>query len=516
MRHSRQSSWGASGRHVPLGCERVDLERDLLARLGRGCQRVVAGFVTRREYVNDDYSAGVENVGRDAHAGLASHVFPRTVKLKDFPWNGWLEVGVPSPPAAAWNPVAGFTDVAGRALWAALGDPALFPTPGGDGWLANRVSVVTTTAAADVPADAVRPAPGTGELRRIGAGKRATRVLYRVAMSAFHDGSRMTVADVLYPFGFAARWSGRDGDPGVTRATAALRARLIALKVVKVETEVKDFGEDLKFTYEVPVIEVYLDQAAGPEAAAVAPPWSTVPWTVGVLMEEAVRRGWAAFSADEARRRGVAWLDLARDAGLQQRLVALAGEFERRGAVPEFLRGLVTPAEARERWARLLAFQKKSGHLLVTNGPYRLDSWSGEAAVLQVFRDLSYPLGVGAFDRHAIPLRAAVTEVADRGTRLELKAAVDAITRHGRTYEIAREPVRRKDDAERVICRYVVVGPDGRVARTGRAHFVDRGPYVIDLAGLAGPAVYRVQVALIVDGNAVDAPVTIVEHRVQP
>ena len=30
-------------------------------------------------------------------------------------------------PAAAWNPVGGFTDPAGRLLWAALGDPGRSP-----------------------------------------------------------------------------------------------------------------------------------------------------------------------------------------------------------------------------------------------------------------------------------------------------------------------------------------------------------------------------------------------------
>ena len=43
-----------------------------------------------------------------------------------------------------------------------------------------------------------------------------------------------------------------------------------------------------------------------------APPWSTLPWHLLVLMEEAVERGWAAFSQAEAQRRGVDWLDLVR------------------------------------------------------------------------------------------------------------------------------------------------------------------------------------------------------------
>lgn len=492
--------------------ERVTLARALVSRLTGRCERVVAGFITRREYVNDDYSAGVENVGRDSHAGLASHVFARTAKLKDFPWNGWLQVGVASAPAAAWNPIAGFTDEGGRLLWAAVGDPGFLPEPGGDGWLANRVTPTTTTATVEVPGDALAPAPGTGELRRVGPGKRAqSRIVYRAVMSAFHDGSRMTVADLLYPFGFAARWGGSDGDPEVARATAALRERLIGVNVLKVETEVKNFGDDLKFTYEVPVVEVYLDG----RGATVAPPWSTVPWTVGMLMEEAVRRGWAAFSAEEARRRGVPWLDLVRDRRLVERLAALAGEWRSSGAVPAFLKATVTPAEARQRWERLLTFHKQYGHLLVTNGPYRLESGSADGAVLQVFRDLSYPRGVGSFDRYAIPLTAAVTEVVDRGPRLELKVAVDVVTRHGRTYDVAREPLKRRDDAERVACRYVVVAPDGSAARAGSARFTD-GQYVIDLGGLPAVGLYRALVALAVDGNAVGAPVTAVEHRVQP
>lgn len=492
--------------------ERVTLERALVSRLTGRCERVVAGFVTRREYVNDDYSAGVENVGRDSHAGLASHVFARTVKLKDFPWNGWLQVGVASAPAAAWNPIAGFTDEGGRLLWAAVGDPAFFPEPGGDGWLANRVTPTATAATVEVPDDALAPAPGTGELRRVGPGKRAqSRIVYRAVMSAFHDGSKMTVADVLYPFGFAFRRGGSDGDPEVARATATLRERLIGVKVLKVETEVKNFGDDLKFTYEVPIVEVYLD-GRGP---TLAPPWSTVPWTVGMLMEEAVRRGWAAFSAEEARRRGVPWLDLVRDRKLVERLAALAGELRSSGAVPAFLKATVTPAEARQRWERLLAFHKQYGHLLVTNGPYRLESGSADGAVLQVFRDLSYPLGVGWFNRYAIPLTAAVTDVVDHGQRLELKAVVDVVTRYARSHDVAREPLKRKDDAERVACRYVVVAPDGTVARAGSARFID-GQYVIDLSGLPAVGLHRVLVALSVDGNAVNAPITTVEHRVQP
>ena len=78
------------------------------------------------------------------------------------------------------------------------------------------------------------------------------------------------------------------------------------------------------------------------------------------------------------------------------------------------LRGLVTVEQAQQRWAALSRFGRAHGHFVITNGPYQLGKWSGDAIVLPVFRDFSYPLGVGTYDRHAWPLRAWATRVAVR------------------------------------------------------------------------------------------------------
>jgi hypothetical protein len=125
--------------------ERINLERDLVTSLTNGCRAMVAGYTVRREYLSTEYSAGVENIGFDSLTGLNSPIFLRTVKLKDFPWNGWLSLGVATPPTAAWNPVAGFTDEFGRLMWSAVGDPALIPSPNDAGWMLNRISDVQAT-----------------------------------------------------------------------------------------------------------------------------------------------------------------------------------------------------------------------------------------------------------------------------------------------------------------------------------------------------------------------------------
>jgi len=60
------------------------------------------------------------------------------------------------------------------------------------------------------------------------------------------------------------------------------------------------------------VVDVYLTiTSENPEQGALAAPsWSTPPWHLVALIEEAVARGWAAFSQGEALRRNIEWLDL--------------------------------------------------------------------------------------------------------------------------------------------------------------------------------------------------------------
>jgi hypothetical protein len=125
--------------------ERLTAERELVALLHHGCERVVVGYTVRQEYVDTDYSAGIENLAYDAHTGLNSAIFLRTVKLKDLPWNGWLRLGMSTPATAAWNPIAGLTDAAGQLLWSAVGDVAFFPSPYNAGWTANRIAAYQST-----------------------------------------------------------------------------------------------------------------------------------------------------------------------------------------------------------------------------------------------------------------------------------------------------------------------------------------------------------------------------------
>ena len=100
-----------------------------------------------------------------------------------------------------------------RAPWSAGAAPALV--------LAVRLVAVlifasmpmaaaaASPATVPVPEDAVLPEPGSGRLRAVGPGKRAKIGLtYGALASAFHDGTRTTAADLLYPYALAYRWGG--------------------------------------------------------------------------------------------------------------------------------------------------------------------------------------------------------------------------------------------------------------------------------------------------------------------
>jgi hypothetical protein len=512
--------------------EHTNLERQLVASLTRGCERLVVGYALKEEYFNEMYPAGVENVAYDSLGGLNSAVFIRSVKLKDYPWNGKLQLGVRERSEAAWNPVGGFTDVMGRLIWSAVGDPAMIPFPFNASWMPNRVQSEVTkvegrSGGVRVPADALRPQPGSGALQRVGDWTfSSAKVVYQVLASPFEDGTEMAVADVLYPFAFAYRWgaqAGRDNaerEPLVAAMSAAMQERLVGLKVVRVEKTTRAIAEGLNIVTTTPVVEVYLKDAPGDERqlAALAPPWSTVPWHLLALMEEAVVRGHAAFSQQEAARRRVAWLDLVRDRALKAKLLDLVAQFERESYRPEPLKALVTVEEAQARWAALRAFAEKNGHFLVANGPYRLKAWTPHSAVLEAVREITYPLGFGTFDRFVNPPRAVIEEVAQDARLITVRAGVEMVMKTGRTYQLFKEPLLRTTARGvyglLVVSRYLLIDPDGKVLNVDKMQWREDGRFAIELPDRLPPGRYTVVLGIFLDGNALQAPARILQVRV--
>jgi len=393
---------------------------------------------------------------------------------------------------------------------------------------AGAETVAMARAAMPVPEDAVLPEPGSGLLKPVGPGRFAQVGLrYGAMASIFHDGTRVSAADVLYPFSFAYRWGVKDAmdtaryDPEIDRSTALMRRRLAGVRVMGVDKSSKSIRiGDFAFVREMVVVEVYVNKTmeTAEEAAVVAPPWSSVPWHVLALMEEAVDRGWAAFSETGAARSGAPWLDLARSPALNEKLGALVVEFAAQGFVPQPIKHLVTGKKARKRWTALKAFFEENGHFLVTNGPYRLAAWSGDATVLKVFRDISYPLGVGSYDAYAIPRRAAIAGIEARDGSLRVTAEIEKVEKFGRQYKIVRETVTspRALEGDTLECRYLVISADGTVRRASQGTLDGEGSFRIDLdKERLASGDYTILVTLILNGNMVDPAIRAVPMQVR-
>lgn len=499
--------------------EHTDLERRLVVALTKPCRRVVVGYAAKYEYFNEKYPEGVENIAYDSLSGMNSPVFIRTVKLKDYPWNGKLHLGVRDPAEAAWNPIAGFTDATGQLIWSAIGDPAMIPFPFNASWMPNRVQsevtrVVGQSGGMRVPADALRPQSGNGALRHVGERAFASaKVTYDVVASPFEDGTEMGVADLLYPYVFAHRW-------GLAPLSATIEERLVGLKHVRTDKTIHAIAEGLSVEARTPVIDVYLRDVPGDErqVAALAPPWSTVPWHLLALMEEAVVRGYAAFSKEEAAKRGVAWMDLARDATLRAKLLDLMVAFERNSYCPQPLKNVVTADEAQARWRALRTFAEEKRHLLVTNGPYRLKEWTPQTVVLEAVREMTYPLGFGTFDRFVNPPRAVIAAVGQGAGEITVRADAEMVLKTGRTYRLDKEPLlhqtTRGVQGLLVVSRYLLIAPDGSVVKVDKMDWKEDGQFAIKLPEGLSPGQYTLIFGIFLDGNAMDPSAKVLRVRV--
>lgn len=367
-----------------------------------------------------------------------------------------------------------------------------------------------------IPPGAMVPEPGSGRLQAVGPDKFAkSKLTYRLLGSAFHDGTRTGVADLLYAYMFAYRWGVQNDhhyDPSVDSATATLRQQLAGLRVLGSDAVSRSFRVgDVNFIRELFTIEVYARiSPEDPERdAAVEPPWSTLPWHLIALMEEAVGRDWSAFSQAEATRRGVEWLDLVRSTQMNARLAALVETFEREAFRPATLQPFVSAEEARRRWAALATFYKAHGHFLVTNGPYLVKRWSAEAVTLDAFRDLTYPLGVGSYDAYAMPRRGYITGVEQKKGEIRLAGDIETIVKFSRSYRVERAPIQSipRDVLTRAApeCRYVVVDDKGNVVLAGAVPLGDGTTFQIDLNGKLSAGNYTVLALIAVNGNAANA-----------
>jgi len=168
-----------------------------------------------------------------------------------------------------------------------------------------------------VPADALVPEALSGKLVPVGAGRGAVaKLTYKLSASAFQDGTEMEPADFLYPYALAFRWARarRTGPPSIPASppppSYARPPR--GVRLVRVEERSLQLA-DLTFNYRSPSSRLPQQRRSDAEEnALVARRGAACLARAGA--DGGRRRARArAFSAGEAHRRRVPWLDLVRD-----------------------------------------------------------------------------------------------------------------------------------------------------------------------------------------------------------
>jgi hypothetical protein len=129
---------------------------------------------------------------------------------------------------------------------------------------------------------------------------------------------------------------------------------------------------------------------------------------------------------------------------------------------------------------------------------------------------MNNPLGVGTYDRFAIPRRAYVSRITPRGDRLEVSAEIERTEKFLRDFRLVREPLGSPDEdkADVPVCRFVILGPDGAVAAAGVSREVQGSRLIVDLKGRLKPGRYTALVALALGDNLVAPEVATAQFRV--
>jgi hypothetical protein len=195
----------------------------------------------------------------------------------------------------------------------------------------------------------------------------------------------------------------------------------------------------------------------------------------------------------------------------------LIAGFERESYCPQPLKNFVTADEARARWRALRTFAEKTGHLLVTNGPYRLKEWTPQTVVLEAVRDMTYPLGFGTFDRFVNPPRAVIAAVTQAAGEITVRADAEMVLKAGRAYRLHKEPLlhqtARGAHGLLVVSRYLLIGPDGKVLKAEKMDWKQDGRFAINLPDGLTPGQYTVILGIFLDGNALQPSAKVLRIR---
>lgn len=352
-----------------------------------------------------------------------------------------LRVGVKQIYQGSWNPVMGFRDAYSSRIGTLLSDPATFKHPYTGMTIPVRATWNVTTAGPhmtlDMADDAVVWNHTSQTWDMVGANANATSVVvFEYKLGNWHHGIPMDMLDIMHSFYFKWEWGSPAGPDDVTSDAEYTSIMSPSVATIK---GIKPLGHD---TIAVYVDYWHFDEG---EIAQWASPGASMPWEMIAAMEGIVSDGRASFSKSGSASKDTGWLSviipndvaLVRDylesmRGMSHVPVALEQSLDVYEGVAAYAPGVHTEYYM-SRYDAAISWIDDTGHALVGNGPFYLDTYSPESRSIRIisFDDPTYPFGRGAwsgFERAAFPLITGVDiagHVVQRGDEMTIRAVTE-------------------------------------------------------------------------------------------
>lgn len=312
---------------------------------------------------------------------------------------------------SSWNPVGvdGFSDVYSGAIIAPCSDPSTFESPNNaaDTPLRTKYDVKKAQTAPKLLADGslggTLPVPPTAVLydsatktwKAVGAGK-TTAVVATGSYTGgkWHNGEAISEADIRYAYSFPVEWATKDGegDKYYDDTYAAQYAPALAPNQGFVFNKDGSITSYVNYFFAPEMNRTVATVAAVGVKAGNPGRQTVVSWDVyealALLVAEGSKSGTAySFTDSDA----ITEVDVVAPKCVAD-IKAKLEDMVAKNHLPASLKGIITPAQAVQRYKATLAFIGKYGHAYVSNGPFfisKIDTTTN-AVTLDAFRDYPY------------------------------------------------------------------------------------------------------------------------------
>ncbi len=303
---------------------------------------------------------------------------------------------------SAWNPVLGFTGVYSMLMYNLIADPAFNPSPINGMPVPVRVKGFKLFYNVTVPNTAYVFNSSMKAKKWVVtpyAGKKANELILNFVMGKWHDGSPITMADVLYWLGMIWDWSHDDStkhvkdpyyDPEIAEYDGPVIQQIKGVQVlnstaIAVYTTYNDVYPSLVANYLAPMI------------------WPPMPWYVLATAEymivhgvkpsgSTVPYGWCTREGTSV---GISFINPTHVKDVVKYMQKLMSE----GYIPDYIKtypGLSKYASySVKEYQNGINFAKEYGNVMISNGPFYVYSYNvnSRTLVMKWFKDYPFPPG---------------------------------------------------------------------------------------------------------------------------